>query len=438
MARYSPFSNKQLAVLKWWTPGSPYRGYDAIVCDGSIRAGKSLSMILSFICWAMSSFNGHFFAICGISVGALRRNIVPLIMEHLGDYFSITENKGDNFIEVRGECGSNRLYLFGGNDARSASKIQGMTLAGVFFDEVALMPESFVEQATGRCSVDGAKLWFNCNPEHPQHWFFKKWIEKTPDNIKRLHLHFTMRDNLSLSEAVRRRYMGMYTGTFYKRFILGQWVPAGGAIYAHFDEGLHGYHGALAESDIAGAERFIAVDFGVHNPTAFLDIYLKGRDVWLDKEYYYNSREQDEIQRPEKTAAEQYADLVEFVDSRKYRAVQGQYSVERVKEPVVIIVDPSASAFITEIEAAGRFLVEKADNTVLDGIRNTATLLSLGRLHVNLDCCPATVKEFYSYIWSDNGGEDKPVKENDHAMDALRYYVQSIYVNERGLIYDGR
>lgn len=436
MSRYSPFSNKQLAVLKWWTPGSPFRDYDALVCDGSIRSGKSLSMVISFVCWAMSSFDGQFFAICGTSVSALRRNIVPLIFEHLSDYFSLSENKGENYIEVKGETGKNRMYLFGGNDARSASKIQGMTLAGVFFDEVALMPEAFVEQATGRCSVDGAKMWFNCNPEHPQHWFYKKWVEKTPDNLKRLHLHFTMQDNRSLSDAVRRRYMGMYTGTFYKRFILGQWVPAGGAVYSNFDEHTYGYHGQLSEADIAGAERFIAIDFGVHNPTAFLDIYLKGSVVWQDGEYYYNSREEDGRQHPEKTLTEQYRDLVEFVESRKYRTMQGQYEVERVKEPAAVIIDPSASAMIAEIEAAGRFLVIKADNSVLDGIRNTATLISLGRYRINLDQCPATVKEFYSYMWDEKRtDEDKPVKENDHAMDALRYFIQTIYVDEKGLIY---
>lgn len=124
------------------------------------------------------------------------------------------------------------------------------------------------------------------------------------------------------------------------------------------------------------------------------------------------------------------------MESRKYRTMQGQYEVERVKEPAAVIIDPSASAMIAEIEAAGRFLVIKADNSVLDGIRNTATLISLGRYRINLDQCPATVKEFYSYMWDEKRtDEDKPVKENDHAMDALRYFIQTIYVDERGLIY---
>lgn len=439
MPKYSPFSTKQLAALKWWTPASPYRDYTALVCDGSIRAGKSLSMVIGFVTWAMSEFDGRFFALCGVSVGALRRNVVPLIWDHLNEYFSISENKAENFIDIEGADGKNRFYLFGGNDARSASAIQGMTLAGVLFDEVALMPRSFVEQAAGRCSVPRAKLWFNCNPEHPQHWFYKNWIAAEPKDAKRLHLHFTMDDNPSLPPEVRRRYMGMFTGTFFKRFILGQWVQAGGAVYPNFSEEIAGYHGQLAEGNLWGSERFIAMDFGVHNPTAMLDLYLVGSDVYQDGEYYYNSREETEEQRPQKTTGEYYEELVKLVESRKFHTMQGQYQVERVKEPTAIIIDPSASPMIAEIESHGRFIVIKADNEVLAGIRATASMIAEGKYHINLDRCSATVKEFYSYVWDEKAkGEDKPVKENDHAMDALRYFTQTIYVNERGLLYDGR
>lgn len=149
-------------------------------------------MVISFVCWAMSSFDGQFFAICGTSVGALRRNIVPLIFEHLSDYFSLSENKGENYIEVKGETGKNRMYLFGGNDARSASKIQGMTLAGVFFDEVALMPEAFVEQATGRCSVDGAKSGLTVTPSTRSTGSTRSGL-KDPGQPETAHLHFTCR-----------------------------------------------------------------------------------------------------------------------------------------------------------------------------------------------------------------------------------------------------
>lgn len=232
--RFKPFSRKQRKVLNWWCRSSPVRDYNGIIADGAIRSGKSVAMSLGFVIWAMSEFEACNFAMCGKTIGSFRRNVLfwlKLMLRSRG--YSVSEQRTENLVVVRRGNLENYFYVFGGKDERSQDLIQGITLAGVFFDEVALMPESFVNQATGRCSVDGSKFWFNCNPGSPAHWFKTGWIDKRADK-RLLYLHFTMDDNLSLSEAVKERYRGMYTGVFFKRYILGEWKSADGVIYRQF------------------------------------------------------------------------------------------------------------------------------------------------------------------------------------------------------------
>lgn len=232
--RFKPFSRKQRKVLNWWCSSSPVRDCNGIIADGAIRSGKSVAMSLSFVIWAMSEFEACNFAMCGKTIGSFRRNVLfwlKLMLHSRG--YSVTEQRTENLVIVRRGSIENYFYVFGGKDERSQDLIQGITLAGVFFDEVALMPESFVNQATGRCSVDGSKFWFNCNPGSPAHWFKTGWIDKRQDK-RLLYLHFTMDDNLSLTEAVKERYRGMYTGVFFKRYILGEWKSADGVIYRQF------------------------------------------------------------------------------------------------------------------------------------------------------------------------------------------------------------
>lgn len=232
--KFKPFSRKQRKVLNWWCRSSPVRDCNGIIADGAIRSGKSVAMSLSFVIWAMSEFEACNFAMCGKTIGSFRRNVLfwlKLMLRSRG--YSVSEQRTENLVVVRRGNIENYFYVFGGKDERSQDLIQGITLAGVFFDEVALMPESFVNQATGRCSVDGSKFWFNCNPGSPSHWFKTGWIDKRQDK-RLLYLHFTMDDNLSLSEAVKERYRGMYTGVFFKRYILGEWKSADGVIYRQF------------------------------------------------------------------------------------------------------------------------------------------------------------------------------------------------------------
>ena len=177
--KFKPFSQKQKQVLTWWMPNSPVKDYDGIIADGAIRSGKTVCMSLSFVLWAMEKFSGQNFAMCGKTIGSFRRNVLfwlKLMLKSRG--YQATDHRADNLVEISRKGTTNYFYIFGGKDERSQDLIQGITLAGVFCDEVALMPESFVNQATGRCSVEGSKYWFNCNPDGPYHWFKVNWIDK--------------------------------------------------------------------------------------------------------------------------------------------------------------------------------------------------------------------------------------------------------------------
>ena len=409
---FSPFSQKQKKVLTWWCQNSPVNEKDGIIADGAIRSGKTVSMSLSFIIWAMSSFNGQNFAMCGKTIGSFRRNVLfwlKLMLRSRG--YSITDHRADNLLVVRKNGKENYFYIFGGKDERSQDLIQGITLAGVFFDEVALMPESFVNQATGRCSVKGSKFWFNCNPDGPYHWFKVNWIDKCKEkNI--LYLHFTMDDNLSLAEDIKKRYRSMYTGVFFKRYILGLWAVAEGIIYDMFSKEKHTKDIKEFFRILINGNRYVSCDYGTQNATVFL-LWNKGRDGkwYCIREYYYSGRDKAK----QKTDSEYADDLKEWLEGIQIKA---------------IIVDPSAASFIAELRKRG-YKVLKAKNDVLDGIRLVGTLLNLEQL-VFASSCKETIKEFASYVWDEKAlerGEDKPTKQHDHCLDACRYFVSTILGN---------
>ena len=394
------FSEKQMKIMAF-----PYTSYDALICDGAVRSGKTSVMSLSFFRWAMLSFTGQAFAFCGKSVGAVERNIVtPLLaVKWVRTRFSVKYNRGDHVLIARDGNRENRFYLFGGKDESSYTLIQGITLAGVLLDEVALMPRSFVEQALARCSVSGAKMWFNCNPENPLHWFRQEWILKAPDR-NALHLHFLMDDNPGLDDATRQRYRNMYSGVFYQRYILGQWVMSEGLIYDMFDLTENVYKqapvGALYRST-----RYIACDYGTTNPCVFLDIYDDGETIRVEREYRWDSRKE----RRQKTDQEYADDFMEFMG----------------KDWCTVLVDPSAASFIVALRQRGAY-VREADNDVSDGIRRTGTLFARRRLLVNEANCMGLIDELGTYMWDDKAamrGEEKPVKQQDHGPDALRYFV---------------
>ncbi len=410
--KFQPFSPKQRKVLNWWCSTSQVKDAEGIIADGAIRSGKTVSMSLSFILWAMSSFDGQNFAMCGKTIGSFRRNVLfwlKLMLKSRG--YRVEDHRADNLVVITiGEI-ENFFYIFGGKDERSQDLIQGLTLAGVFFDEVVLMPESFVNQATGRCSVDGSKYWFNCNPDGPYHWFKTGWIDKRKDKHL-LYLHFTMNDNMSLSEQIRERYRSMYTGVFYKRYIEGLWCMAEGVIYDMFDEHRHVAKNEEFSKLLLDGNRYVSIDYGTQNATAFL-LWNKGIDgVWYcTREYYYSGRDEGK----QKTDAEYADDLREWLAGTKIRA---------------LIVDPAAASFIAELRKRG-YQVLKAKNDVEDGIRMVGTMLNQGKLRFSADCVN-TQKEFASYVWDEKAaqrGEDRPVKVKDHAMDAIRYFVATVLGN---------
>ena len=412
--KFQPFSKKQMKVLTWWNDKSPVSHCNGVICDGAIRSGKTVCMSLSFVMWAMSSFSGCNFALCGKTIGSLRRNVVRLLKTMLiSRGYIVTEHRADNVITVKSGNAENYFYMFGGKDESSQDLIQGITLAGVLLDEVALMPESFVNQATARCSVTGSKFWFNCNPDGPYHFFKREWIDKS-DSKNMLYLHFDMDDNLSLSEDVKKRYKTQWTGVFYRRYIKGEWAIAEGVIYDMFDASRHVID-KLPEmlSDVS----YVSVDYGTLNPTVFLMWQQSSDNCWICiKEYYYDGRKNGK----QKTDEEYADDLVEFIKDKNIKS---------------IIVDPSAASFIACIKKR-RFVVKKAKNEVLDGIRFTGSLLKNNKIAFTAQCIN-TQKEFSSYVWDEKAakyGEDKPVKEHDHAMDAVRYFCNTIINRKQWLL----
>lgn len=399
-SQFKTFSQKQLELLTWWCAQSPHRDRDAIICDGAVRSGKTVCMSLSFVFWAFYRFSEQSFALCGKTITGLRRNVVtPLlpILKNLG--FTFTERRAANVLEITLHGRTNRFYLFGGRDESSAALIQGMTLAGVMLDEAALMPRSFCEQAIARCSVEGSRLWFNCNPEHPAHWFYKEWILKREEK-NCLYLHFKMEDNPSLSPDMLERYRHLYSGAFYRRFVKGQWVACDGLVYPFFNETM------LCDAP-QGFDRFIvSCDYGTVNPTS-MGLWGRKEGVWYRIDEFYHSSRQKGFQM---TDEEYYRSLCTLVGSKKVDCV---------------IVDPSAASFIECIRRHGKFRVRRAQNDVLGGIRRTSDALKSGQIRICRNC-PDIVREFSLYRWDESAKYDAVKKENDHAMDDMRYFVSTV------------
>lgn len=397
-----PFSKKQLLSLFWWSKGSGYEHYDAIICDGAVRSGKTFSLSLSFMVWGMLHFDHASFGFCGKTIGALRRNVIVSLIPYLRELgFEVVDNVSKSRLTVSYRGRENLFYLFSGKDEGSASLVQGITLSGVLFDEVALMPRSFVEQALARCSVQGSRFFFNCNPEYPSHWFYREWIKRREDK-NALYIHFRMRDNPALSDKMLERYEKLYTGAFYKRFVEGEWVSVSGAVYPFMEDSSM----FVPVPDGPFDAFLVSCDYGTLNPTS-LGLWGHMEDTWYRiAEDYYDARRDGRA----RTDEEHYQSLERLV---------GSCPVETV------IVDPSAASFIEVIERHGRFAVVRADNSVLDGIRKTSQALS-DREVVICDNCADAIREFSLYRWDENKPADTVVKRDDHAMDDIRYFVSYI------------
>lgn len=389
-------SEKQKKILAF-----PYSKFDAIICDGAVRSGKTSIMMWSFVEWAMREFNFQRFGICGKTVDSASKNIIaPFIAMTLAKRRYIMRwRRSEKVLEVRRGAVVNYFEIFGGKDEGSAALIQGRTLAGVLLDEVALMPRSFVEQALARCSVDGARLWFSCNPESPQHWFKREWIDQR-EKRNALYLHFEMRDNPSLSEKTLAQYESRYTGVFYDRYIRGLWVLAEGLVYDFFGEG------QIVDDVPQSGRYYISCDYGTLNPFSAGLWCWDGKTATRIREYYYSGRSS----QANKTDEEYYTELEKLADG---------LPIEN------IVVDPSAASFIETIRRHGQWTVRKAANDVIPGIVTTSRLLKNGTVKIHRGCVN-TIREFGLYRWDEKSAEDKVIKEHDHAMDDTRYFCHTI------------
>ena len=404
----STFSPKQRTVLTWWTLDSPYRNYEAIVCDGAVRSGKTLAMGMGFFLWAMLCFHDQRFGICGKTIQSLRRNVLAEVLPRLQKLgMRWQEKRSENLLILHFHGHENRFYIFGGRDESSASLIQGITFAGILLDEVALMPRSFVEQACARCSVTGSRLWFNCNPAGPTHWFYQTWIQQS-EMRNCLRLTFTMADNPSLSPQIRARYERLYTGVFYRRYILGQWAQAEGRVYDFFEPEM------VKPVPKGQFEKwYVSCDYGTVNPTS-MGLWGLQKGVWYRvKEFYFNSRESQHQMTDEEYAAA----LKKLTDGCTVATV---------------IVDPSAASFIEVLRRHG-WHVRKANNDVLSGIRLTSDALKEGRI-VICEGCSDCIREMDEYVWDlSSGAKDRVKKEHDHAMDDMRYFVSTVLGKKQGV-----
>ena len=395
-----PISRKQKQIMAF-----PFTDYDCLICDGAIRSGKTVFMMLSFVDDAMRRYNNQRFGICGKTVDSTVKNIIMpyLSLVYAKEKYNIQWKRTDKTLVVSKGNITNTFEIFGGKDESSFALIQGRTLAGVLIDEVALIPRSFVEQACARCSVDGSKLWFNCNPASPQHWFYTEWVCK-PKEHNALRLHFLLEDNPSLSQRIIDRYKSMYTGVFYNRYILGEWCVAEGLVYDFGEDN-------IVDDVPSNGEYYISIDYGTLNPfSAGLWCVLGDKAIRI-KEFYYNGRKKA-IQRTD----EEYCDNIDEL-AKGYNIRQ-------------IIVDPSAASFITALRKRG-YSVRKANNDVLDGIRRTAVYLKNGNIKIHRSCVDA-ISEFGLYRWDDKATADTVIKENDHAMDEIRYFANTIMKNKVG------
>lgn len=390
-------SEKQLKILAF-----PYTKYDALICDGSIRSGKTSLMTVAFVDWAMDNFNGQNFIILGKTVGSATRNVVKPYrnLSRTRKRYKTTHNKSENLMTVTRGSVTNYFMIFGAKDESAYELIQGFTAAGALIDEAALCVESAVNQALGRCSVAGSKFWFNCNPESPSHWFYREWICKLEEK-NALHLHFELRDNPSLSEEIIQRYERMYSGVFYKRYILGLWVMAEGLIYPNFED-------AFEKTYTGNGRSVVSIDYGIQNAFAAKLWRYDGKIWHATKEYHHSGRDTGF----QKTDNDYLEDIVDFCEG-----IEGE---------ITVIVDPSATSFIAALRKCKkrRFKVKKAKNDVLDGIKHTLVCIQDGLIKISEEC-EETRKEFGGYVWDDKK-DDQPLKVNDHHMDETRYFVETI------------
>lgn len=394
------------------------------IWEGAVRASKTVSSLIAWLKFVRTGPAGPLL-MAGKTERTLKRNIINPLIEMLGiKRCRLVAGEGELWI-----CGR-LIYLVGANDEKAQDKIRGMTLAGAYVDEITTVPESFFSMLKSRLSIDGSRLYGTTNPDNPTHWLYTDFLKRSVFHIDRNgdHIHnlygqgeeepldlarfsFVIDDNPMLPKSYVENIKKEYTGLYYRRFILGEWCQAEGAIYDMWDPDLH------VVSRIPAITRWIScgVDYGTAGVFAAILIGMgENGKLYLTSEHGYDARK---TQR-QKTDPEHAGDFIEWL------AKNPQVGPVR---PEWICIDPSATSFIMTLRRRGVLGVRTANNSVLDGIRTLAGLLATRRLLVH-QSCTGIIDEFPGYMWDRKAsvkGEDKPLKQNDHYMDALRYAIET-------------
>lgn len=394
------YTAKQLQLMRIWQHKQLKR---LNLLEGSVSSGKTWISLVLWGFWVATMPQDKLYLMCGKSLTTLKRNCLVLLEELFGtSNFTFSTSAKEAYLFGR------RILLEGANDARSESKIRGLTLQGAYCDELTLFPKDFFVMLLSRLRVPGAKLIATTNPDSPEHWLKKEYIDRSAE-LDMLVMRFLLDDNTTLDAQYVAAVKKEYTGVFYDRFILGEWAIAEGLIYPQFDKEKH-----VRRLEHPQGKWYISVDYGTLNAfSAGLWCY-DGHTAYRAAEWYYSGR--DTKQQLTNT---QYAAAI--------KKLAGNRKIESV------IVDPSAASFIAELVHNG-FHVRKGNNDVLEGIRRVSTDLQNGKLLFS-PSCKDCIREFSLYRWDEKQQKDTPLKTNDHAMDDVRYFVNTI-LHGGAILYD--
>jgi PBSX family phage terminase large subunit len=380
--------------------------------SGAVAAGKTVASLLAWLIAIGDAPETGLIMMVGQTLQTIERNLIePLQDERLfGELANETHHTpGSNTAVILGKT----VHLVGAFDSRSERRIRGATVALAYIDEATLVPQAFWIMMLSRLRVPGARLFATTNPGAPAHWLRRDFIVRA-GAVGMRHWHFTLDDNPYLEASFVERLKAQYTGLFYKRFIEGRWIAAEGAIYDMWDPDRHVVDVIPPIVQWTG----VGIDYGTKAPFSaeLLGLGVNGT-LYLVDEWRWDSKQQHR----QLTDVEYSKRIRDWLNQVKLPASQ-----LRGVEPQFVIVDPSAAGFRTQLHQDGLSPV-LADNSVLDGIRLMSSVLGAGKLLVSRRC-QGFIDEVGGYSWDDRAallGEDKPVKADDHSLDAARYVLKT-------------
>ncbi|MER5482930.1 PBSX family phage terminase large subunit [Streptomyces sp. NPDC002812] len=399
--------------------------------EGAVRSSKTISSIMVWLRYVRTGPAGPLLMV-GKTERTLKRNIIDPLTEMLGPKRCVYKAGAGELILL-----GRTIYTAGANDERAAEKIKGLTLAGAYLDEVTTFPETFFAMLGTRLSIEGAQWFGTTNPEGPNHWLLKKFLSRARLHLRRdgtiaestdpaavdiNRFSFSLDDNPYLPAAYVAELKVLYQGLFYKRYVLGEWCLAEGVVYDMWDEAKH------VVDIVPAIDRWMCVglDYGTINPFSALLVGAGGDNrLYVASEYRHDSR----VARRQLTDAAYSEGVRDWLGSYEHGGARGV-------TPQWVFVDPSAASFMTQLWADGVPGVAKAQNDVKDGIRSVGVALGSNVLSVHRSC-KGLLSEIGSYAWDPKAaerGEDKPLKIDDHSVDALRYALHSTSHEWRGLL----